>query len=254
MNTKAKLFIGTSNVVLPGNKQSFPAEYQIKSRLHYYSTLFNSVEINNSFYKVPQMKTLQKWSLDVVSDFIFTLKLWQDVTHTKNLLSNLNNIDTFLNAAEGIGDKKGCILIQFPGKITLDYYKEVEGILSRLSEQDLQNNWRKAIEFRDLSWYVNETLELMDEYEASIVLHDMPKSKNEIPNNNAPFIYIRFHGADGDYRGSYTDEFLSKQYKNIQGWLKSGKDVYVYFNNTIGNAFDNAMSLKAMAEIDGLYE
>ena len=254
MNTKARLFIGTSNVVLPGNKQSFPAEYQIKSRLHYYSTLFNSVEINNSFYKVPQMKTLQKWSLDVVSDFIFTLKLWQDVTHTKNLLTDLDNIDTFINAAEGIGDKKGCILIQFPGKITLDYYKEVEGILSRLSEQDSQNNWRKAIEFRDSSWYVNETLELMEEYGASIVLHDMPKSKNEIPNTNASFIYVRFHGADGDYRGSYTDEFLQDQYKNIRGWLKSGKDVYVYFNNTIGSAFDNAMSLKKMAETDGFYE
>ena len=252
MNTKAKLFIGTSNVVLSGNKQSFPAAYQSKSRLYYYSTLFNSVEINSSFYKVPQLKTLRKWSLDVAQNFIFTLKLWQDVTHTKNLLTDLNNIDTFINAAEGVGDKKGCILIQFPGKITLDYYKEVEGILSRLSEQDPQNNWRKAIEFRDLSWYVNETLELVDEYGASIVLHDMPKSKNEIPNNNAPFIYIRFHGADGDYRGSYTDEFLSKQYKNIQGWLKSGKDVYVYFNNTIGSAFDNAMSLKKMAEIDGL--
>ena len=254
MKIKARLFIGTSNVVLPGNKQSFPPEYHSKSRLYYYSTLFNSVEINSSFYKIPQLKTLHKWSLDIAQNFIFTLKLWQDVTHTKNLLTDLNNIDTFINAAEGIGDKKGCILIQFPGKITLDYCNEVEGILSRLSEQDPQNNWRKAIEFRDRSWYVNETLELMDEYGASIVLHDMPKSKNEIPNTNAPVIYLRFHGADGDYRGSYTDEFLQEQYKNIQGWLKSGKDVYVYFNNTIGSAFDNAMSLKKMAETDGYYK
>ena len=254
MKIKARLFIGTSNVVLPGNKQSFPPEYHSKSRLYYYSTLFNSVEINSSFYKIPQLKTLHKWSLDIAQNFIFTLKLWQDVTHTKNLLTDLNNIDTFINAAEGIGDKKGCILIQFPGKITLDYYNEVEGILSRLSEQDPQNNWRKAIEFRDRSWYVNETLELMDEYGASIVLHDMPKSKNEIPNTSSPFIYQRFHGADGDYRGSYTDEFLQEQYKNIQGWLKSGKDVYVYFNNTIGSAFDNAMSLKKMAEADGYYK
>ena len=127
MKTKGRLFIGTSNVVLPGNKQSFPPAYQSKSRLHYYSTLFNSVEINSSFYKVPHLKTLQKWSVDVVSDFKFSLKLWQDVTHPKNLLADLDNIDIFLNAAEGVGDKKGCILIQFPGKITLDYYKEVEG-------------------------------------------------------------------------------------------------------------------------------
>ena len=252
MKTKARLFIGTSNVVLPGNKQSFPPAYQSNSRLHYYSTLFNSVEINSSFYKVPQLKTLQNWSIDVTQNFKFTLKFWRDITHTKNLLTDLNNIDSFLNAAEGIVDKKGCILIQFPGKITLDYYNEVEIILSRLTQQDPQNNWCKAIEFRNPSWYVNETLEMMDEYGASIVLHDMPKSKNEIPNTNASFIYVRFHGADGDYRGSYTDEFLHQQYKNIQRWVSTGKDVYVYFNNTMGSAFANAMTLQKMAEADNL--
>lgn len=80
-------------------------------------------------------------------------------------------------------------------------------------------------------------------YSAAIILHDMPKAKNEIPNKAAQFIYQRFYGVNGDYRGSYSDDFLEEQSHNIQGWLSTGKDVYVYFNNTIGNAFDNAMTL-----------
>mgnify|MGYP000264617068 CR=1 FL=1 len=101
-----------------------------------------------------------------------------------------------------------------------------------------------AIEFRSPTCYVEETLELLEEYSAAIVLHDMPKSKNEILTTAAQFIYQRFHEVNGDYRGSYSDDFLKKQSHNIQGWLDIGKDVYVYFNNIIGNAFDNAMTLK----------
>lgn len=244
MTRKGTLSIGTSGVVLPGNKQSFPVDFQNKSRLHNYASLFNSVEVNSSFYKVPQFKTLQNWSEDVSENFKFTFKLWRDITHTKNLVTDLNNIDTLLKALEGVGKKKGCILVQFPGKITLNYYNEAEKIISHLCQQNALNSWNIAIEFRSPTWYVNETLELLDEYGAAIVLHDMPKSKNEILTTAAQFIYQRFHGVNGDYRGSYTNDFLKEQSHHIQDWLSTGKDVYVYFNNTIGNAFDNAMTLK----------
>jgi uncharacterized protein YecE (DUF72 family) len=145
-------------------------------------------------------------------------------------------------------NKKGCLLIQFPGKISMEYFKEVETIIERAAQQDPGNEWKKAIEFRHPSWYIGETFEMLDEYDASLVLHDIPKSRIHENKTKANFVYQRFHGPKGDYRDSYTDGFLKEKASQIKGWLKEGKDVYAYFNNTIGSAYDNAHTLKKMLE------
>lgn len=240
--------IGTSGIVVPGPRQSFPAEFQSGSRLNYYSSLFNTLEINSTFQKIPMPTTFEKWSLDVSSDFKFTIKLWKEITHVKKLDIDLENIDTFFKAANHIGNKKGCVLVQFPGSITAEYISQVEQILLRLQKLDDKNEWRKAIEFRSETWYSKQTNELLNRYDASIVLHDMPKSKNFVPNEGVKFIYCRFHGSTGDYRGSYSCDFLEEQGENIRGWLNDGYDIYVYFNNTMGDAFGNAMFLKSIVE------
>jgi len=250
MNKQGKgvLRIGTSGIVVPGSKESFPAAFQQKSRLNYYASIFNTLEINSTFKKIPRLSTFKKWAMEVPDDFQFTVKLWREITHVKELKTDLDNIDTFFNAASHIGDKKGCFLIQLPGKITQDYSNEVRQVLTRLQDLDSENKWRKAIEFRNVSWYIAETYEMADEFNLSIVLHDMPKSKNLELYKAAPFAYFRFHGPIGDYRGSYSNDFLSEQARKMQDFLDSGKDVYVYFNNTMGDALDNAMTLKAMVE------
>jgi len=242
------LRIGTSGIVVPGSKQSFPVEFQHKSRLKYYGSLFNTVEVNSTFQKIPMLSTFKKWALEVPEYFRFTLKLWKEITHVKQLNIDLDNIDTFYNAANHIGNKKGCLLVQFPGSMTAEYRSQVEQILLRLQKLDDDSHWQKAIEFRSVTWYSPETHKLLDKYNASMVLHDMPKSKNLELHKSAKFIYFRFHGPKGDYRGSYTAEFLEEQAGKIRLLLNNSKDVYAYFNNTMGNAFENAMSLKAMAE------
>ena len=244
--TRGILRIGTSGIAIPGTKLTFPFEFQSKSRLHYYSSIFNTIEINSSFYKVPMHATFEKWRQDVPEDFQFTIKLWREITHVKELKFNPGNIDMFLKAADHTGNKKGCMLVQFPGKISLEYYNELEAILQRLTECNNEIKWRYAIEFRSPTWYVSETFELLDEYGASMVLHDKAKAKNTVPNKGASFIYTRFHGPDGDYRGSYSDKHLHEQSEKIGEWLRSGKDVYAYFNNTMGDAFENAVNLKEM--------
>jgi uncharacterized protein YecE (DUF72 family) len=240
------LRIGTSNIVVPGNKLSFPPEYQQKSRLNYYSSLFNSLEVNSSFYKVPMRSTFEKWAADVPADFNFTVKLWKEITHIKDLKFKLSNIDYFLNAADGIGAKKGCLLVQFPGKINLEYYNQVEQILEQLQQLDPYNTWHKVVEFRNTSWYVNEAHELLDDYNASLVLHDIPKSKNTKLNKKATVAYYRYHGPKGDYREGYSDNYLAEQFQQMQQWLNEGKDVYAYFNNSLGDAFENALTLRKM--------
>lgn len=242
--SNGKLYIGTSGIVVPGSKQTFPEEFRKTSRLHYYATLFNTLEVNSSFYKVPLATTFKKWAEDVPKEFQFTVKLWRDITHAKNLDFDLKNIDHFMNALSLMADKKGCLLIQFPASIHFAYLKKVEEILQRLKKADPDQIWRIAVEFRHTSWYNDKTYSLLDKYHASIVLHDMPKSHTETLNKKAEFIYFRFHGIKGDYKGSYPDDHLKKYALLISGWLEQGKDVYAYFNNTMGNAYINAQTLR----------
>lgn len=248
INQKGILRLGTSGIVVPGSKESFPAEFQDKSRLSYYSFLFNTLEVNSTFKKIPMLSTFEKWSLEVPENFQFTIKLWKEITHVKQLNINLDNIDVFINAVTYIGNKRGCLLIQFPASITAEYSSKVEQILQRLQKLDKENKWRKAIEFRSVSWYNNSTYELLDSYNATLVLQDMPQSRKLDVEGSSDFFYFRYHGPKGDYRGSYSNEFLDEQSEKIRSLLNSGKDVYAYFNNTMGNAFENAMSLKASVE------
>lgn len=246
--TKGTLRVGTSNVVVPGNKQSFPVAFQNSTRLTYYSSLFNTVEVNSSFHKILKSSTLQKWMLEVPEKFQFTLKLYKEITHAKALKSDPDLIGRFLKSIEGIGQKKGCLLIQFPGKITLDYFRQVEQILERLNETDSGHEWPKAVEFRSPTWHVGETKDLLQEYGAAMVLHDMPKSKTPDTEIEAPLMYYRFHGPTGNYRGSYSNGFLSQQAEQMRNHLQLGKDVYAYFNNTMGDAFANAITLRVLVE------
>lgn len=239
-----RIRIGISNVQLGGNKSTFPPEYQQKSRLNYYSSIFNTVEVNSCFYKTPRLQTYERWALDVPEDFQFTLKLSKEVSHAPDLAGDLACMEGFFASAIGAGAKKGCLLIQFPGKIDLEHFQKVEDILMEVERLDPAREWKVAAEFRNESWYTAETWELLDEFGATMVLHDFKKAKNASLRGKAPFVYLRLHGPAGDYRGSYDDDFLRRQAELVGTWAAEGKDVYVYFNNTAGDAFHNAVTLK----------
>lgn len=236
--------LGTSGIGVVGKKDNFPDGFKQRSRLCYYSELFNSLEENCTHYKIPRAQTFERWANEVGDGFSFTFKLWREITHAKDLKYDLSHIDLFLEAANHIDDKKGCLLVQFPGKISLDYFSEVERILEHINEVDADAKWKIAVEFRNTSWQESETYEMLDEYRAALVLHDHPKWKDFSIRTSAPFQYFRFHGPNGDYKGSYSDNFLEERARDIKEFLSAGKEVFVYFNNTAGNAFENAMTLK----------
>ncbi|GAC1432591.1 MAG: DUF72 domain-containing protein [Chitinophagaceae bacterium] len=248
MNTAIKKYgtvrIGTSNIVIPGTKKKFPETFQSASRLTYYASLFNTLEINSSFYKVPMPATFEKWSNEVPAGFQFTVKLWRNITHAKGLAFTVSDIDFFMKAANRVQDeKKGCLLIQFPASITIDFIASVSAILQRVCKTDPQDRWRKCIEFRHTSWYTGDVYTILDNYHTSLVLHDMPASRVSTLHTKAGFVYLRFHGISGDYKGTYDPDLLHEYAVKINHWQQEGKDVYAYFNNTIGNAFDDAQSL-----------
>ncbi len=237
-------YCGTSNVVLPvPNKGHYPPEYQDKSRLNYYASIFNSVEVNSSFYKIPMGRTIEKWTKDVPEDFRFTFKLWRGITHNKYLNYEEADIKRFMQAMDMAGGKKGCLLIQLPGSITFQYLPKLKKILDNIKVRGTVADWKLAIEFRHNSWYRDETYQALESYTAAVVMHDMPKSRTPLIDMEAPFVYLRFHGEKGDYRGTYTDEFLQEYAACIKDWISEGKTVFAYFNNTMGQAVHNALAL-----------
>lgn len=243
--TNPAIWLGTSNIVLPvPNKAFFPEEFQNKSRLHYYSSLFNSLEVNSSFYKIPMPQTVTKWANDVPKHFRFTFKLWKGITHAKELEYNPEDIDKFFKSVSMIGEKKGCILVQFPRSIKYSLFSKVQRLFLDLQNCKENDGWRIAIEFRDKTWYRDEVYALLERNQLSLVQHDMPDSHIAFPDLYSEVIFLRFHGEEGNYRGSYSDEFLAEYSSHIKDWLNEGKTVFAYFNNTIGDAYKNASTLQ----------
>jgi uncharacterized protein YecE (DUF72 family) len=240
----AKFYAGTSNVVVPvPNKQAYPPDFQDRSRLTYYASLFNSVEVNSTFYKLPLARTIEKWSAEVPDNFHFTFKLWQEITHTKGVAFEPAYVDRFMQIINRAGSKKGCLLIQFPPSVVFNPVL-LNNLLTEISLYDPAQSWKIAVEFRNKSWYQDTTYELLDQQNATMVIHDLPASVAPIRDDGeADFIYLRFHGPDGGYRGSYADDFLSEYASYIHDWMADGKTVYAYFNNTMGAAVHNLITL-----------
>ncbi len=245
MNTEPgqKFFSGTSGLALTIPKRLFPPAFQDKSRLTYYASLFNSIEINSSFYKVPMSATVSKWSEEVPHDFKFTFKLWKSITHNKGLAFDPKDVDHFIKTIDHAGDKKGCLLIQFPPSITIADIDQLKNLLQCVRNADPQQQWLTTVEFRNRSWYRQEAYDLLLHNNISLVIHDHPSSATPLTDVVTELIYVRFHGINGDYKGGYTDDFLKDQAMQIHKWLKEGKTVYVYFNNTIGDAVKNLTDL-----------
>lgn len=235
--------IGTSNIVLPGNKQSFPGEFRNRPRLSYYATLFNTLEVNSSFYKIPQPKTFAKWATEVPEHFRFTVKLWKGITHVKHLDYRKEDVTGFMKACNETGNRKGCLLVQFPASITPFYIEKVTDLLQLLRETDPENSWQLVTEFRDTGWYTPRLYQTLDKLQCAVVLHDMKQSGTMDLNKGARVAYLRLHGPEPNYSGSYTMEQLEMMATSIHHWRNQQMEVYAYFNNTLGAAFENARQL-----------
>jgi uncharacterized protein YecE (DUF72 family) len=237
-------YSGTSNIVVPLRQSEFPAEYKGASRLTYYASLFSSLEVNATFYKLPKAATVQKWCDSVPEHFRFTFKLPKTVTHAKGLQFSAEDLERFAETIAPAAQRKGCLLLQLPPSAKRDLEEELEGILQALADD--APGWPTAVEFRHNSWYDKAVYRLLQRYGAALVTQDMPASATPKANVSARLAYLRFHGPEGDYRGSYSDTFLEGQADRIGAWIKEGKEVYAYFNNTMGAALPNLQTLNAM--------
>jgi uncharacterized protein YecE (DUF72 family) len=243
------IYSGTSGLLLPvPNKFFYPEDFKDKSRLCYYGSLMNSIEINSSFYKVPMAATVQKWAGDVPKDFRFTFKLFREITHNKELMFNPEQIYHFMKTIDYVGTKRGCLLAQFPPSTRIDSFIQFTSLISYLRLGDPDLTWDIAFEFRHSSWYCGEVYELLAENKMAMVIHDKTPANTPMIDNDTSFAYLRFHGPGGNYRGTYPDDVLYEYASYIKDWQLEGKKIYVYFNNTMGSAIDNRNTLLKIVE------
>ena len=237
--------------MLPTPKYNFPVEFQNSPRLTYYSSMLNSIEINRSFYGLPKAKTLVRWSDEVPANFKFTFKLWKQITHSNGFEFKDSDVKEFMQTISNVGDKRGCLLIQFAASMKNHFADQLERLLSVIKINNENNPWYVAIEFRDNSWYTEETYDLMNRFGTTIVIHDKPGAPSASIELNAEIKYLRFHGPRGDYRGSYDEAFLHEYSTYIREWREAGHSVFVYFNNTNGDAYNNLRQL--LREVDNKF-
>ncbi len=235
-------YSGTSGLVLPVPKSQFPEEFKEASRLTYYASLFRSIEINSTFYKVPKLETVYKWAITVPDHFRFTFKMWRGITHQNGLEFNSKDVEDFMNVIGQVGTNRGCLLIQLPPRTGIECFRQLEKLLCCIVKMNMPS-WQIAVEFRNSSWYGHSTWELLRSFKAVHVVHDMPGSIPPDILHTGDFAYFRFHGPAGDYKGGYPDDFLMRQAIAMRSLLMEGKEVYVYFNNTVGEALNNLMDL-----------
>jgi uncharacterized protein YecE (DUF72 family) len=238
-----KLHIGTSGWHYDHWKGPFyPEDLTTERWLSFYSEHLDTVEINNSFYQLPETETLESWRLTTPEGFLFAVKASRYVTHMKKLKDPDQPLANFLGRMMGLGDKLGPILFQLPPNWHLNL-ERLNSFLDKLPE-----GRRFAFEFRDPSWFDERVYQLLSAHDAALCIYEFGgrKSPKESTTN---WIYVRLHGPEGAYRGKYDVQTLTGWIGAFSTWMRQGKEIYCYFDNDeAGYAAQNAITLKGMAE------
>jgi uncharacterized protein YecE (DUF72 family) len=217
----------------------YPAPLPQRLWFAHYAEHFNTVEINNTFYRLPEAETFAAWRRRAPEGFVFAVKASRYLTHMKKLKEPRAPLELFFSRAAKLGRILGPVLYQLPPRWPIN----VERFETFL--QALPRNRRHAVEFREPSWYSDAIFRLLERYKVALCLHDMEGSATA-RLAIGPFVYARFHGTQ-KYGGSYRDETLDGWATWLRDRLRSGIDVYAYFNNDVGgHAPRDAMRLRRM--------
>ncbi len=234
--------IGTSGFAYPHWRGDFyPADLAPRRWLEHYTIHFDTVELNNTFYRLPSSRTFDNWRLRAPSGFCFAVKYSRYGSHVKRLKTPVGTVRRFVSRARHLAAHLGPILVQLPPH--WDVHPE------RLDEflAGTPPGCRWTVEVRDPRWLCRPVYAILKRYRAALCIHDLiPDHPREI---TAGWTYLRFHGQQ--YGGSYPSEFLRGEAQRIRAFAAAGLDVYVYFNNDIGgHAVRNARELRDYVGID----
>lgn len=235
------LRIGTSGYHYPHWVGPFyPPGTSTAHMLKYYAQHFDTLEINNSFYKLPSIEAFAHWRDSTPKNFVFAVKASRFITHNKKLKDPENAVNNFLPRAEHLRRKLGPILFQLPPR----WHVNVERLLGLL--EILPRQHRYAFEFRDLSWLTPEVMRVLKKFNAAFCIYELAGYETPL-EITADFAYVRLHGPDGQYQGNYSRARLRRWAGWIEQQSKKLKAIYVYFDNDqAAFAARNALTLRTM--------
>ena len=214
---------------LPGNRM-----------LDYYAQRLHCVEINSSFYRLPGEHILKQWYDSTPDDFRFTVKASRYITHMKKLGEPRKTVPVLLDRISTLGDKLGPILFQLPPHWRFNGTR-LGDFLNTLSHE-----FQYAFEFRDRSWLNEQTCELLSRHAAAFCIYELDGflSPKHITTD---FVYVRLHGPDSAYQGSYNEQTLAGWADAFSTWARNDQAIHCYFDNDQqGYAVQNALRLQAM--------
>src|ERR1700739_2209194 len=219
-----KYSIGCSGYYYSAWKNKFyPQGMPPKNWLAYYSSVFNSVELNSTFYRTPKLPDLQKYTLETPVNFKFSIKMSKYITHILKLKDSKQHINDFQNLIfEGLSDKASYFLFQLPSS-----FRYNEGNLERIINNipHLSNN---IIEFRHESWWNIKVAEVLKNIGLTFCNIDFPGLKTSFIFTSSMF-YLRLHGNPELYKSLYTEAQIKSFYNLFPVFCN---DYAVYFNNT----------------------
>lgn len=217
----------------------YPPELPVRAWYDFYAERFDTVEINNTFYRLPDAAVFRSWRARAPSGFVFAVKASRFLTHMKKLKDPEAPLELFFSRARELGRALGPVLYQLPPRWPVN--------LDRLTTflQALPRRRRHVLEFREPSWYRDDVFALMEKHGVALCLHDMHGSASG-QLDVGPFVYVRFHGTER-YSGSYSDDQLRRWADWLAARIGAGKQIYAYFNNDVGgHAPRDAVRLREM--------
>lgn len=238
---RGTLHVGTSGWSYePWVGPFYPEDLPAEDRFRYYADHFSTVEVNNTFYQLPDTSTIRTWREQAPEGFTYAVKGNRYITHRKKLKDPTEPVGRFLQRMELLRPHLGPLLFQLPP----NWHANPERLDAFLNE--IGDEHRTVLEFRDRSWFVDDVYDALKAHGAALCIYDDAghTSPKEI---TAGFVYLRFHGTEEGYRGSYGASGLAPWAGAIHTWLDQGKDVFAYFNNDADiSAPDDARILKDM--------
>lgn len=198
-----------------------------KEQFKFFTQNFDTVEINNTFYKFPAAEVISKWQKESPENFIFTIKAPRMFTHTKKRFEDKEKLQQFYSVISKLGKKLGCVLFQFPR-----YCKYDKTLLDKIVST-VDYKYKNVIEFRHHSWWNDQVFKTLTKNNLSFCNFSSNMegiTEGEI-HHTAGDLYIRFHGKGGEY--NYSDNTLSLWTNKIKNEIKPTA-LWVYFNNDLG--------------------
>lgn len=242
-----RVFVGTSGYNYKHWSEGvfYPKKLPQRKWLEYYGETFNTVELNVTFYRLPKTETFEGWRQRTEPNFGFAVKGSRYITHVKKFKECEEPVKLFFAHASALKNKLEVVLWQLPPNLKLNL-KKLEQFCSLLKNLVSSKNTRQSFEFRHQTWFCREVYELLKNYNFSLcIAHSSRYPRDEVVT--ADFVYLRFHGGEVLYGSKYSDDELHSWASKAKMWLKSGKDIYAYFNNdAYGYAVKNAETFKEM--------